>query len=180
MIKSIKVCSQREIFGILHIPRSLKDSVLISIVDTQNDRFINSVDPNNNTGCIACLQLSFVDCFPGGPQLDKDHTLFSENQAMDIIKFISKHANIPGIERLFIHCTAGISRSGAVGLFACKFLGLNESEFISHNSQIFPNSYILNLLEEMAGMKQSNSYELYENLENFYQPSFQFDIFGNE
>lgn len=71
--------------------------------------------------------------------------LFHVDQAKKIIQFLEriKHQEDG---TLIVHCTAGISRSGAVGTFACDYFGLNYLEFKRNNPYILPNPYVLRLL----------------------------------
>jgi predicted protein tyrosine phosphatase len=79
--------------------------------------------------------------------------LFDESDADKIIKFINKiNEDIYGT--LVIHCDAGISRSGAVGLFVCRYLGLDERKFRKMNSYIHPNPYILEILCKKSGLTE--------------------------
>ena len=53
---------------------------------------------------------------------------------------------------LVAHCAAGISRSGAIGTFACDYCGLDYNEFIGSNSNIMANPHVLRVLSNVAGM----------------------------
>jgi predicted protein tyrosine phosphatase len=79
-----------------------------------------------------------------------DEKAFTKEQAKQIIEFLVKYseANKWNTEELYIHCAAGVSRSGAVGLFATEFLGLSERQFFSTNRQVSPNPYVLRILRE--------------------------------
>jgi len=88
--------------------------------------------------------------------------LFDENDAKKIIDFINKINNdIYGT--LVIHCDAGISRSGAVGLFICRYLELDERKFRKMNSYIHPNQYILEVLNKVSNLKDKYE-QLWNNL----------------
>ena len=54
--------------------------------------------------------------------------------------------------KVLIHCAAGISRSGAVGLFCCRYFDLDQKEFRRLNSQITPNLHVLNVLNKESGI----------------------------
>jgi hypothetical protein len=84
----------------------------------------------------------------------KDHLyLFNEDHAKQIVNFVTD--NKDKIDLLIIHCEAGQSRSGAVGLWANRYLGLNEKQFLQDNKKIFPNAYVYNMLYVASGMKES-------------------------
>lgn len=69
---------------------------------------------------------------------------FTEHQAEELLAFIKQNAN----KSLFIiHCTAGISRSGAVGQFICDYFSCNPVEFRQANPNILPNNLVSRLLK---------------------------------
>lgn len=76
---------------------------------------------------------------------------FDENDAKNIISFIEQNKDK---KSCIIHCSAGISRSGAVGLFINDYFNLNYKEFIKTNPHIHPNQHILRVL--------NNTYRNYE------------------
>lgn len=84
-------------------------------------------------------------------------TPISENQAKQIVDFILE-THKQGKD-LFVHCTAGISRSGAVGLFANqyinRFIDKNEDDFhcneiYGFNKNIMPNPTVSSILNSVA------------------------------
>lgn len=88
------------------------------------------------------------------------HLLFSEIEAKRILAFLD--AIRESTQNLIIHCGSGVSRSGAVGLFACRKFGLDEREFLADNPRISPNPWVLQLLCETAGLQA-------EDLEYWYR-----------
>lgn len=80
----------------------------------------------------------------------KNIILFEQQHARTIIDFIDEIKN--NVDELVVHCHAGISRSGAVGLFICRYLQLDENEFRQLNAGIGPNFYILSVLNEESGI----------------------------
>ena len=77
---------------------------------------------------------------------------FNAGHAFRIIDFLRKmDQTLP----LVINCHAGISRSGAIGTFACKYFGLDYSDFSMENRHIIPNSFILKILETEAELQGS-------------------------
>jgi len=71
--------------------------------------------------------------------------VFSKEDAKKIINFLEQHYNI---KSLLIYCAGGISRSGAVGQFACSFLNANKEHFNNENPHIFPNVRVLRMLND--------------------------------
>lgn len=87
--------------------------------------------------------------------------LFSEDQAKSIKVFAQQAFNDK--KRLIIHCTAGISRSGAVGStlndYFNKFLEDNESDFewfwtCGCERQISPNPYVAKVLRKILNINK--------------------------
>lgn len=80
-------------------------------------------------------------------------TLFTKKQAVEIINFLNRVQENDKIETLVIHCTAGISRSGACGVFACRYLHTDNKNFWRTNPHIYPNEHVLQLLMEASGLR---------------------------
>ncbi len=49
---------------------------------------------------------------------------------------------------MIVHCAAGVSRSGAVGLFVRDYFSLDYSEFKRQNPHIVPNLWVSKVLRE--------------------------------
>lgn len=73
--------------------------------------------------------------------------MFSERQAKKILDFVNKHKN--NVDFFIVNCHAGISRSGAVGLWLVRYLGNSEEEFFKKHPKVMPNQYVLNILEKI-------------------------------
>ena len=69
-------------------------------------------------------------------------------QAWDIIKFVDAHKESP---IMFVHCSAGISRSGAVATFITEMHKLDNDQFMKDNPQILPNNWVFNMLYYALG-----------------------------
>lgn len=72
--------------------------------------------------------------------------LFEKKHAESIINFVESNKDV---EQIYVHCSAGISRSGAVGVFINDLYGIPYLDFIAKNRTIKPNYYILALLRRM-------------------------------
>lgn len=108
-----------------------------------------------NFGLLNSMQFEFWDI---NEQLYKsiksrypDAVLFNEDIASDIVNFIKTINTHTKDSTLVIHCSAGISRSGAVGTFACDYYGLDYNNFIKSNPYIKANQYVLSLLRKVSG-----------------------------
>jgi predicted protein tyrosine phosphatase len=79
---------------------------------------------------------------------------FSTYHAKKIINFVEKHKDK---QIMMVHCTAGISRSGAVGAFINDLYGNSYKEFINDNKQIQPNPYVSRILNQEYRKKLANN-----------------------
>jgi predicted protein tyrosine phosphatase len=68
---------------------------------------------------------------------------FSEKQAEELLDFIESNSDKL---QCFVHCMAGISRSGAVGAFVNDFFGGRYSDFVADNPQVLPNARVTRML----------------------------------
>lgn len=69
----------------------------------------------------------------------------TSEQASALYKFIKANKDK---EAVLIHCTAGVARSGAVGVFINDFMGGDYLEFKRNNPHIQPNPHVYNLLRK--------------------------------
>ena len=89
-----------------------------------------------NVEDLNILQLEFDDVFDS----------FTEQHAEQIIDFVEKNKNK---RVMYVHCDAGISRSGAVGLWMCRYLGEDEEDFRTRNKNIHPSPNVMNILKKV-------------------------------
>jgi predicted protein tyrosine phosphatase len=167
MIKEILVLSRLEAellcYGVGKTPKKNK-WLLISICSPQDEMIRSDYVKGqlSNWGCKNWVSLIFDDItkkvyenikkiYPHSNKMNKIK-LFSNKNAQTIINFIDKYKNDKEDFILIIHCKAGVSRSGAVGWFTCKYLGLDQNKFLENNKNIYPNKYVLMLLESLAKM----------------------------
>lgn len=137
-----------------YYPAGMEDMVeksdtyaVISIQDSHTDGF--GITFSENQYCKAALTLKFDDIIRpvDGAQI------FTEEMAKQIIRFIRKHKDV---DTLLIHCYAGQSRSRAVGAFAVKFLGGDNSVYFKKYN---PNEYVYELLLQTLPEVQDYSEE---------------------
>jgi len=126
---------------------------LISIWNTFRLLTLKNIEIIKSLGCKEFLDLKFGD-FTDKEERDasseSDIILFNETHASQTIQFLDSLST----ETLIIHCAAGISRSSAIGLFACRYLKLNEQEFLDNHSHILPNYYILSILNKVSNINK--------------------------
>ena len=101
-------------------------------------------------GCRRFLSLNFWDIterakYPNG-------ILFRKSQAKEIVEMVKEIQKEEEDSVLVAHCSAGVSRSGAVGTFACDYCRLDYNEFMKQNPYLMANPHVLSLLRKEAGM----------------------------
>ena len=112
-----------------------KDSyAVISIQDTHTGGF--GIRFAESRCCRGVLTLLFDDTF----RETEGAVLFSEEMAGEIIDFIGSHLDA---DTLLIHCYGGLSRSKAVGAFAVKMLGGDNSRYFTESN---PNMHVYRTL----------------------------------
>ena len=89
------------------------------------------------------LPVSFLDIVPRKDLTHLDDYLMTEAHADAIIDFIESTKDLP----LVVHCTAGISRSGAVGAYASIVRNEEKEFWDAHEKYIHPNVHVLSLLK---------------------------------
>ena len=115
--------------------------VIISITSTQEDLALLRA----NDHCRGILRLSFLDADEGSEPLVGGE-LFSLDQAMQIWNFVERHQ--ADVQRIVVHCDAGISRSPAVAAALAYVLNGNNDEFFL--GQYMPNARVYRLLLDTA------------------------------
>jgi predicted protein tyrosine phosphatase len=126
-----------------YYPAGLEDMVersdtyaVISIQDTHTKGF--GVSFTESQSCKGVLTLYFDDVV----REVENAVLFTEEMAGQVIDFILEHRK--DVDTLLIHCYAGQSRSRAVGAFAVKMMGGDNSKYFKNGS---PNPYVYEMLE---------------------------------
>jgi len=136
-----------------YYPEGLKENVerkdtyaVISIQDTHTGGFEFTFSESNF--CKGVLTLYFDDIVKEVPGA----VLFDDEMAEKIISFIMEHKKV---DTLLVHCYAGQSRSRAVGAFAVKMLGGDNSRYFKG---AIPNQYVYDVLEAVwiSHMLQNN------------------------
>lgn len=70
----------------------------------------------------------------------------SMEQAKHVYEFIKRIHALDTEHSVYVHCAAGICRSGAVASFIAEFTDMNISKFLANNPMIQPNLWVENLL----------------------------------
>jgi len=110
-------------------------------------------------GMTDCLSLRFWDITDDPERLEQmislhyKPILFDEKMAKRVVKFVDKRIAEKDPVVFIANCDAGISRSGAIALFAVERAGLDIGTFFNENPNVYPNSFVLRVLKKAAGME---------------------------
>ena len=86
--------------------------------------------------------------WPVDPERDPrpSYVFMSEEDAKRIVDHVVRFHEHPERWECLVHCMAGVSRSGAVGTFIQRVAGIPADHFLTQNTGLHPNRYVLKLL----------------------------------
>lgn len=117
-----------------NVPEDFKDTFFISILDP-DFRVPLWIDlPNYKTWWFYDLDYDI-----------EPYQAMTEKQGRDIVDFILENKDK---KHCIVHCSAGVSRSGAVGEFVNDLFGEDFSIFKRRNKNISPNFHVKGILNE--------------------------------
>ncbi len=130
-------------------PLLLDAHFVISICDPGEDRPLPSAHPH-------LLNLTFCDVAPEDiPEAQRQRfPAIAPQDASNVVSALKRWHESDRRGNLLVQCHAGISRSGAVGLFSNELLGLSSEQFLSRHPWVEPQPYVLKLLQETARLEQ--------------------------
>lgn len=120
---------------------NFKNIAFISINDTHGNWSVSWFDSDHPN----VLRMWFDDIendletSPTNPHKCK---AFSPEQAKQVFDFINENYD----KDFFVHCSAGISRSGAIGAFINDYHSWDRDKFMKDNPYIHPNARITRML----------------------------------
>lgn len=166
MICKIVTKSRQAMVYLIDSADSLGSSAIISMCSTEEQLLMtkSKIKQLNFLGCHDTLSLIFEDIRKKDePLLIKKHILFNEDMARQVVSFLDVLKD-KEIDTLFVHCDVGVSRSGAVGIFAIRYLDMDEKKFLRNNI-IHPNSFVYDTLMKVSGLK-GDFIKFWENYSN--------------
>lgn len=129
-----------------NVEEKMGNVALISINDTDGHWSTSWFDRDHPN----VLRLWFDDVFADtekSPTNKNQCRAFTEEQAAKVFAFIKENRD----KDFIVHCSAGISRSGAVGAFINDYLDSDKEFFHKFNfERIFPNAHVSSLLNRLA------------------------------
>lgn len=141
------------------IRRMSTEGIIGDGITSRGDIYIISINyPYEGTGYFKkeyenVLNLYFDDTETNVEIYDDDINEVREliplsiNDGRRIISFLEKIPN--GVDELIIHCKAGVSRSGAIGLFANDFFRMDYHRFMERNPRVRPNQHVVRVLNNL-------------------------------
>ena len=156
----VYVCSREEIKKMLEANKEfIKQNYFISIYSSAVEYRRGMEEPKFSP--LPDLSNVCKLCFDDVTEKDTEPTVihFSKQHAQKIMEFL-KTVKDDGKVEFYVHCDAGVSRSGAVGYllneYFNKFLKMNcidNEAFRMNNSHIMPNPEVVRILKfEMFGV----------------------------
>lgn len=118
---------------------------MICINDTSGEYYHDPLFIGSHHNVLTLFFDDVENDFELSPTNNGKTRAFTKEDAKKIIEFLSSNKNV---NTLLIHCAGGISRSGAVGLFALDFLRGDKDSFKINNSHIVPNAKVSLLLNQ--------------------------------
>lgn len=147
MFKSVQVMSAHKFFDMGYNVKREDSPVCISCRQTPGHPYGGDYAFREDDE--RYITLFFDDCIPGKEWFDKypGAKPFTEEQAAKVLDYI-ENAIARGDDKVIVHCSAGISRSGAIASFIVdNFTNMRYDEWkASYASWIQPNQYVYGLL----------------------------------
>ena len=115
----------------------------------------STVELFQNLGMVSYLSLKFLDITDKDIDLinhyGKEAVLFDGYMALKIrMLLLELSIDKSNNDVLVVHCQAGVSRSGAVGLYANDYFQLNYFDFKELNPTVMPNPYVSHILNKVG------------------------------
>lgn len=128
--------------------QQFKDKILPKLDELSNACFISILEPDDCTP-LSEKQDNFLTTVFYDLEEDMDngagyiYKSITEQQAKEIFEFIKSNSDK---KDFYVHCTAGISRSGAVGSFIHEYFGGAYKELLKRFPNILPNGRVSRML----------------------------------
>lgn len=125
----IRILNRKEAKKFSYEPHDFKTAI-ISITDTDKADVV--FEKNETNGIRAVLKLKFDDV----ERDSKDLRCITKDDAEKIVKFINKNKN--KVDKIIVHCEAGVSRSAGVGAAIMKAIN-GDDWVVFNNPTMCPN-----------------------------------------
>lgn len=121
------------------------NAIIISVIDPGSDPIFEEDDFDVMTLFFHDIEVSTLLKL----QSKNQYTAFNQDQAERIIMFLHEHHSLLEKKTLFVNCSAGICRSGAIVTFAHLIFETDDIQFVQDNPRILPNQWVLSKLAEV-------------------------------
>ncbi len=144
MITTVTVLSYEAMRERARHDRIPATACVVSIVDPEEE-------PIFEEDTERIITVRFHDLDPQWP-VDRErdprpsYVFMSADHAQQIVAHVLKFHEHPERWECLVHCMAGVSRSGAVGTFIQRVAGIPAEHFLTQNTGLHPNRYVLKLL----------------------------------
>lgn len=163
----IKIMSRMKAVQYTYLPHKEK-SIIISISESNSPKptFCASSD------ILDILYLHFDDIHKEDLVLNPMYKIMTTKDAINIKNFVDKYKD--EVDKIIVHCYAGVSRSSAVACGISLYLQ-KDDYWIWNNNDYYPNKWCLNVMNNTLdlGLNEEDiqfRYDLldYNNSEQFY------------
>ncbi len=122
--------------------RVLPENCAIIAIASEEDKHV-TMTPAQAMKTAGLIKLTFAD-ITMDPGDDAAGVIFDDVMVSKIIEFVKEAKD--KAKNWIVSCDAGISRSGAVGLWLARYLEQDEKAFYKKNPQVKPNPHVLRKL----------------------------------
>ena len=144
MITTVTVLSYEAMRERARDHRISANTFVVSIIDPEEEPIFEE-----DTERIITVRFHDLDPqWPVDPERDPrpSYVFMNAEQARQIVDHVLKFHQHPEPWELLVNCMQGISRSGAVGTFVQRVAGIPAEQFLTQNTGLHPNGYVLKLL----------------------------------
>ncbi len=144
MITTVTVLSYEAMRERARHDRIPATACVVSIVDPEEEPIFEE-----DTERIITVRFHDLDPqWPVDPERDPrpSYVFMSADQARQIVDHLLRFHAHPAPWEFLVNCMAGISRSGAVGTFVQRVADIPDEHFLTQNTGLHPNGYVLKLL----------------------------------
>jgi predicted protein tyrosine phosphatase len=143
------------IMEILILPKANFKNKVVPIVESHPDWcFISILDPDDKVALRENSKNYKTWWFYDLEEDVQNYKAITHDQANEIVDFIEKNIDK---KKLFVHCTAGVSRSAAIGEFVYELFGGSYQTFMKKNPNTMPSGRILMYLRAAHKRKNTNN-----------------------
>lgn len=158
---NIKIISRHE--AILMNVKELEEDCMLISINSKGEKHHKFTNPKIK----RFIYLDFDDIEPKHIERGCQGNVMTLYQASILKRFIDEFKEIKNI---YVHCTAGISRSAAVGFILDRYLNKHDDLYLFEMGNYSPNRWVYRLMCRAFDF-QFNNYEFKSKLNRSYKKS---------